>query len=320
MAARPILVIPISLCFVLCGCAWLDHSSDSGLERDLAAQHMAIARVSYESDGSLGLEIRTPDGRRKAVGLSCCARAGVESFARKRIVLVDLGEAQEPFDPKATGDASSGPVVLMNEEGKQIERSAIRVHASLLSLSPDEKSFAFLGSTETAPTGGAGLYMAGFHDREPQKLASIDPLIALNHQVHPSLDWSSDGRDLLFTDTDGIHLVNLETGKSEKIADGGMARLGPSGQWISYVALHGEAMLLNLQTRETKAIDPGHMVNRPMEWSPDGKYLLVDEGEGSHLPYGCYWVYRVSDSAWLALQDLGVGGLPPNWIQLGSEP
>jgi hypothetical protein len=320
MAARRILVILISLCFILCGCAWLDHSSNSGLERDLAAQHMAIARVSYENDGSLGLEIRNPDGRRKAVGLSCCARAGVESFARKRIVLVDLSGAPEPFDPKATGDASSGPVVLMDEEGRVIERSVIRVHANLLSLSPDERSFAFLGSSETAPTGGAGVYVAGFREKEVRKLASVDPVLALNNRVRPSLDWSSDGRGLLFTDAEGIHLVNVETGKSDKIADGGMARLAPSGQWISLVTLQGEAMLLNLRTRETKTIDPGHTVNRPMEWSPDGKYLLVDEGEGSHVPYGCYWVYRVSDSAWLALQDLGVGGLPPNWIQLGSEP
>lgn len=79
-------------------------------------------------------------------------------------------------------------------------------------------------------------------------------------------------------------------------------------------------MLFNLTTGETKAIDPGRQVVAPIEWSPDGNYLLIREGEGSHVPYGCYWVYRISDSSWLPLQDLGVGGLPPNWIQVEDDP
>jgi hypothetical protein len=161
--------------------------------------------------------------------------------------------------------ASSGPVVLMDEEGRVVRRSLIRVNANLLSLSQDEQSFAFLGASDAAPTSGAGVYLAEFHDKEVRKLASTDPLIALNYRVHPSLDWSSDGRSLLFADADGVHYVSVESGKSEKVADGDMARLAPSSQWISYVTVQGEAALYNLRTRETKMIDPGHVVNRPME-------------------------------------------------------
>ena len=236
MRPRQMLVIPITLCVALSGCAWLDHSSDSGLERDLAAQHLAIARVFYENDGGLGLQIRYPNGRSKTVDLPCCTRIRAESFARNRIALVDVSSSPQPFDPKAVGDAFSGPVVLMDEEGRVVERSEIRVNANLLSLSPDGKRFAFLGSGDAQPAAEAGVYVAEFRDKEVRKLASTDPLIALNHRVHPSLDWSSDGRSLLFTDADGVHFVSVESGKSEKVGNRGPATVRPCAERATWRA------------------------------------------------------------------------------------
>ncbi len=56
-------------------------------------------------------------------------------------------------------------------------------------------------------------------------------------------------------------------------------------------------------------------MSTPIEWSPDGRYLLIYEGQGSHVPYGCIWVYRVSDGAFVPIPNYGVGGPRPHWIQ-----
>jgi WD40 repeat protein len=232
---------------------------------------------------------------------------------------VDLTSSPDPFDAQTLrnpgGFHPGGPVVLMDEDGKILERSVVSIHVfDFLSLAPDEMSFAFLGAHLDRPQDGVGVFVAGFRGEEVRKLAAVQT-VSYEVQWRSSLDWSTDGRSLLFSGAEGIQVINVRTGESQKIADGGFARWSPSGEWITYTTLRNEAVLFNLATREAKPIDPGHEVIAPIEWSPDGKYLLLREGEGSHVPYGCYWVYRISDSAWLPLQDLGVGGGRPNWMR-----
>ena len=109
--------------------------------------------------------------------------------------------------------------------------------------------------------------------------------------------------------------MDPQTGKSEKIADGGFALWSPLGDQITYISLRGEGILLNPATREKKIIDQGYEILGPLEWSPDGKFLLIYAT--SHVPYGMLWAYRISDSAYVQLQDFGVGGPHPHWLKLG---
>jgi Tol biopolymer transport system component len=131
-----------------------------------------------------------------------------------------------------------------------------------------------------------------------------------------SVDWSPDGESVLFSYEGAVLLVDAQTGQTRKIADGGAALWSPTGEWISYVTSQSEPALLNVATGESKVINPGKPTGSVLEWSPDGKYLLIPEGEGSHVPYGCLWVYRVSDGAFVPILRYGMTNSTPHWIQL----
>lgn len=311
------------LCAVTSACTWLDHATGSGIEQDLSTKGWAVARVSYADQGRQ-LDLRFFDGHTKAVSMPCCTRAEREAVTRDRIMLVDLTSAPDASSPTFGRDLRrsgfGGPVVVMDKKGTVIERSEISVHADLLSLSPDERSFAYVGVRLVHPPEVPGVYLAQFRGQEARMLLATEVPTQNRTVVRTSLDWSPDGRNLLFASVEGIRVIDAQNGALQKVADGGGARWSPSGEWITYITPQSEGMLFNLTTGETKAIDPGRQVVAPIEWSPDGNYLLIREGEGSHVPYGCYWVYRISDSSWLPLQDLGVGGLPPNWIQVEDDP
>jgi hypothetical protein len=317
-----LLSLDLILCSVLCACTSFDHRASSDVENELSRKDWAIARVRYAEQGR-DLVLQFFDGRTEAVSVPCCARAEHEMVTRDRIMLVDLTTAPDPSSPTFERDLRrsgfGGPVVVMDKKGTVIERSEISVHAGLLALSPDEKSFAYLGVRLAHPRDVPGVYVAQFRGQEGQRLLTTDALPQDGALVRTSLDWSPDGRKLLFASVEGIRLIDVQTGAVQKVADGGAARWSPSGEWITYLTPRSEAMLFNLTTGEAKAIDPNRQVVAPVEWSPDGKYLLIREGEGSNVPYGCYWAYRISDSSWLPLQDLGVGGLLPNWVKLEGE-
>jgi hypothetical protein len=316
--------IAFALCAASCSCTWLDHTAGVEIERDVSEQGWAIARVLYADQGRR-LELRYFSGRTKAVSLPCCTRAELEAVTRGRIALVDLTGTPDPSSPELRRDPRQsgfgGPVVVMDTEGTVIERSEVSVHADLLSLSPDGKSFAYVGVRPGHPADKFGVYVAEFRGQEARRLTEAEAPPRDQLRRPWSLDWSPDGRDLLFASADeSIQIIDVQSGASQGIAEGGVARWSSAGGWITYITPRNEAMLFNLTTRETKAIDPGKEVIAPVEWSPDGKYLLILEGKGSHVPYGCYWVYRISDSSWFPLRDLGVGGFEPNWIKLEGDP
>src|SRR5580704_15661092 len=100
-----------------------------------------------------------------------------------------------------------------------------------------------------------------------------------------ALDWSPDGQSLLFSTSGGIEILDVETGGSQKVADGNYGRWSPSGDWISYVTPQRHATILNLRTHETKMIDPRSEMAWQVEWSPDGKLLLLPEAGGIYFGF-----------------------------------
>jgi hypothetical protein len=315
-----------AICASQCACTWLDHRSDESLRAELGSKAgLALARIQ---SGDAGLDVRYFDGQTALVTLACCPRTEGQTIARNRIVLVDLTSApvldNTKFlrDPRGWGAdllAQGGPVVVMDERGGVLERSELSVNASLISLSPDEKTVAFLGVRRGEPEAGLGIFLMGFRGEAVRRLMPVAAPVPDDARWRASLDWSPDGKDLLYSAAEGVLLVNAQTGESRKIAEGGFAQWAPSGDWITYTTLSHEGVLLSTATGERKTIDPGYEVIAPIEWSPDGKDLLVREGMGSHVPYGCYWIYRISDGAFEPLQDLGVAGPRPHWITLGGS-
>ncbi|HEY1757205.1 MAG TPA: hypothetical protein VGG72_17660 [Bryobacteraceae bacterium] len=217
---------------------------------------MAIARIPWDGKA---LDVRFFEGSSAAIDLACCARFEAQTIARNRIVMVDLTSApvidltKLVSDPDRVGAAllnQGGPVVVMDEQGKIVERSEVNIHAWFISLSPDEKTVAFVGGRR----GGNewALFVAGFRDQEVRKLMPATPLMDYNVRPRVALEWSPDGRRLLYSAPEGILLLDPQTGKSEKIADGGFAEWSPSGDHITYVSRGGDAILLNLATRQKR--------------------------------------------------------------------
>jgi len=239
-------------------------------------------------------------------------------------VMVDL-TASPPLDelmlhPLANPEKwlqLGGPVVLLTADGSLIARSLVEVNisAELLAASPDGLSFAFIGRPKDAFV-QKGVYVSAFVDRQARRLMDFADSTDPNAQDRWSLDWSPDGRNLLLSENGRILLVDVSNGDSKEIARGGSARWSPTGDWISYSNLQHQATLQNTVTGEARVIDR-HYVVRPIDWSPDGRYLSLPEINGCLSIYGCVWIYRVSDGAFLPIREYkGARSRTPQWIDL----
>lgn len=312
--------------FQLCSCAQtgFDHPTSVQLQRELiekSKKRLALARFS-ESERSL--DLRFFDDHREFLKLNCCWPAQAQSVSRNRVTLVDL-TSSSAFNPLKYGDplalaadyaAFGGPVTLLDPEGNLIMRSIVHVKAERVSVSPDEKRFAFIGHPRGHTPLDFGVYVADFQEPAARKVLSVaisnDPNITSGW----SIDWSPDNRTLLLSNNGAILLVDSQTTQLRKIADGSSGRWSPAGDWITYTTRDLKRVLLNASTGESRIIDPSHGGVGPLEWSPDGEYLLIPESKGSHVPFGCLWVYRISDRAYVPIPNYGMAGARPFWIQL----
>ncbi|HWZ31130.1 MAG TPA: hypothetical protein VNX18_07350 [Bryobacteraceae bacterium] len=214
-----------------------------------------------------------------------------------------------------------GQIVELDMNASVRARSEVCVDASAIALSPNGESIAFSGMPRGANLEARGLYLAKFHGASVQKSLDL-PLASrydLNTTTREFLDWMADGENLLLSRGGRVLVIDSKTGGFREILNAGAAQASPMGTWITYLTASYDAVLQNLATGESRRLDPGKQVLSPIEWSPDGKYLLLHEGKGSHVPYGCWWVYRLSDSAFFPIPNYAQGGPRPHWIELGPR-
>jgi hypothetical protein len=318
------LLLLTALCTVT-SCTWLDHPTNATLQRELAERSReGLALASFARSGS-DLHIRFFNGEIQTLHPLCCLASETRTISRNRIVMVDMASVQiiDPIrDPSgfvAMLPQYGGPVVEIDLRGRILARSVVRFSPSIISLSPDGEHFALMGSPLEHPDWPGGANVAAFHTEQPRNLMRVTVADRYERSERaPALDWSPRGDTILFSHQGIVSLLDVQTGHARKIADGAAAKWSPSGDWISYLTLRSEAALLNVTTGEFRQIDTGKEVGFPIEWSPDGKYLLILEEKGSHVYQGCLWVYRVADSAWVPLPDYRVGGPAWHWVQLGA--
>lgn len=291
----------------LCSCTWLDHLPSPGLSEELAnlSQH-GLVLVQSLAHGSK-IQLRYFNGHTETLATECCLQQGsFEGIVHNRIVMLEMG--------RLIGDAGEhegNRAVLLDAHGRVQARSELRFYGGNVVPSADGKQFAFHGYPSGAKFEQTGIYVAGIRGQEARKL--MPALVPLGEPA--TLDWSPDGRTLLVSRIGIISLIDLQTGHITKIADGSFALWSPDGRWISFVTPEREAALFDVAARRVEKIDPGKGTGRPLEWSPDGRYLLVSEAEGSHYPYGCLWVLRVADRAFTPIVGYGQGGPHPQWLQ-----
>jgi dipeptidyl aminopeptidase/acylaminoacyl peptidase len=309
----------------LISCTWLDHFTNAALQGELVDRSkQGLALAQYQTQPVLQINLLLFDGSSKRLKDICCSRPASPTISRNRLVVVDMTSSPAP---NPLGDTVSdllpalraygGQVVVMDTRNTVLARSEILIWPAEVSLSPDERRFAFVSVLQGGQQADRGLYVAGFGKGEVRRLMSVaQPTSHDAFQTRTTVDWSPDGKSLVFNDESAVLLVDPHTGSSRKIADGSAPLWSPLGDWISYVTSDRKPALLNVASGKSRPIDPGKKTNTPLEWSPDGKYLLILEGEGSHVPYGCLWVYRISDGAFVPIPNYGIGGPRAHWIQL----
>jgi hypothetical protein len=313
-----------------CIVAAFDHVASSSLKRELEdrSRHgLALARFSRSG---AELETRFFDGHIEVQSIKCCQSTGAfRTVTHNRVVVVDGSAphdatAEDRRDPPGGRPVSvnkGDQVVLMDNRGTVIARSDVRIYGFAVSPSPDEKQFAFVGFLGEDEPENAGVYVAAFHGQEVRMLADLDiveDVARTGSGVRAMLDWSPDSKSLLLSWHGSVGILDILTGHLRNIAAGGEGLWSPSGEFISFVTSRRAAALFSVKTGQLKEIDPGQRTGSPLEWSPDGKYLLIRETEDSHVPYGCLWVYRVADAAFVPIPGYGVAGPRPQWVQLAS--
>jgi hypothetical protein len=307
----------------------LDHSTSASLQRELAERSDRGLALATFVPAKPDLVIRFFNGPTRTLRPTCCPPTGFHTVWRNRIAMVDLTSApvlnplKDPSGTVAALPRYGGPVVEIDTRGAVIARSRLLFRPGPVSLAPDGEHFAIISAPLGPYDRRAGAYIAGFHDDDARNLnvtfagSRDSPSDRHGSAEQTSTDWSPQGGRLLLSYLGAVSLVDVRTGQSKKLVEGGGAMWSPSGDWISYMTPKSEVALLNPSTGVSKLIDPGKEMLWPPKWSPDGKYLLVPEGRGSHVVDGCLWVYRISDGAWAPVPDSGALLAEWYWIEMG---
>lgn len=303
--------------------------TNASLQRELLVKSKeGLVLATFAAPSETALEIDDSAGRRQTLPIDCCPLTNGRTISRNRIVIVDMTSAprldalRDPVGFVAGLPAYGGPVVALDTKGVVVASSIARFPPVIVSLSPDLEHFALMAAPLGHANWPAGVTVGAFHEREPRSLMPVQ--VAQHYErddLTPMLDWSPDGKTILFSHQGSVMLVNAATGESKKIADGGGATWSPSGDWIAYISLQSESevRLLNVTTGASAAFETGKDSAFPIEWSPDGKYLLISAGN-DFVYGGSPRIYRISDGAWApapALQDGHLGpGMHWHWVQM----
>ena len=127
-----------------CAMPWLDHSTNSDLQRELiqgsAAQRLALATFSKEKPA---LSIRFFNHREAVLPLACCNGSPEAWVQRNRILVLDAPSLS--VEDLISRDRSrpedfvwrGGQVAILDVSGTIVMRSELRIKASIVTLSPE---------------------------------------------------------------------------------------------------------------------------------------------------------------------------------------
>ena len=324
-------LVALTLMLVVSSCgAQFDHPTSAQLAQELAQRSKNGLALARFSEATNALEIHYFDGRNEKVPLEINGEIRVATQGGIAVLDLDPTIRLKMRDAALRGDGAAvleefarlgGNIVLLSNSGKLERRSAVRVDTFVIAVSRDRQRLAFIGVPQGMSAKESGVYVGDFDSTRLNRVfafGSDDPRQQqLDGLARPTLDWSPTSKKLLFSYRGTITTFDVDSGSSQKITSGGSAQWSPSGDQISFVGTQSQAMLLELSTGKISAIDPGFQIPSAMEWSPDGSYLLIPEGQGTHVPYGCHWVYRISDRAFFPVCDYPLINPLPFWIQTG---
>ena len=203
--------------------------------------------------------------------------------------------------PVATAPSVNEQRVTSNEH---TDENRIDPRSLTLPRSPRAASGIVYGATTMSRTLGAALIAFGavLSAAAPVRVPVLGQ-IALPHNYYyrelylPQLTsgpsavaWSADGQALVYSMQGSLWRQRVDGTVAEQLTDGGgdyQPHCSPDGRRVVFVRYDGrsiELMLLDLASREVRALTTGGAVNVEPRWSPDGRRLaFVSTAETGHF-------------------------------------
>jgi dipeptidyl aminopeptidase/acylaminoacyl peptidase len=101
-----------------------------------------------------------------------------------------------------------------------------------------------------------------------------------------TLTWDPDERLIAFNDKGSIRILDTKSAESRVAGSGLDPTWSPDGRWIAYRTADRRIALLDLQSGQPRARPLGMNVTSFAHWSPDSRYIFVDEDRGK--PRECF--------------------------------
>ncbi len=171
---------------------------------------------------------------------------------------------------------------------KWTDRKDLEVLVGSVTISPDGSELACV--TRKMPGAPSGLRIL---DLKTGKVI-VGP--EMPERAGSGISWSPDGHRIAFDKEEGkairllraIYVLDVETGKVSKIADGMSPSWSPSGEWIAFVDVSNQAhsqneyriSLMRPDGTGSRVLTTFHsdvVPNLKPVWSPDSKTLLINE-------------------------------------------
>jgi hypothetical protein len=199
---------------------------------------------------------------------------------------------------------------IESNSGRMI--STVQVSGLPIALDDKTSRVAFVGLA-SQPGTAVGAWKLGWVDaqRDPEKLQKTSQWITTLRSMPEGCDWSPSGKMLVCGLGGYISLVNPEAGVVRPLVAGAYPKWNPDGTRISYRSTNGRASVCDSNGVIQQWLFGSRSVSGPIQWSPNGRYVMFVEPTIFALPfltpYGRVVIGRVSDGESVAVWNLGAG-------------
>lgn len=265
-----------------------------------------IAFVS-ERDGIEDIYVMKPDGshvRRVAV------TEPVEGEMRGSWVPAWSPDRTRIVFASNRDDGGSANLYVVDADGRHLRR--LTKHDGFdytPDWSPDGTTIAFLSNRD-------GFYELYAMDVDGSNVRRLTHLEAPEGRLF-SPDWSPDGRQIVFTTRTPraeIQVLDVESGRVERVASGALPRWSPDGEWIAYWVPGGQVYVMRRDGSDSRRVSDVEGIANYPTWSPDGEWIVFDRLPGQGDVEGAeLYIVRADGSEQKPLTTNRVLDGHPNW-------
>jgi Tol biopolymer transport system component len=192
------------------------------------------------------------------------------------------------------GDQTEIGVYTVRDQSQKSFADVCYAGGGPIAFSPDATKIAFVSAVPPTPMHDV---CTTPHQTVLQILdlatGRITKLSCCGWALHGRLGWSPDGKEIAVEYSPRIGLgqiaiVESDTGKARTIADGGYPSWSPKGDWIAYFDMQlAKCFVVHPDGSGMKIVRDGengfryHAWDYGAVWSPDGRKLLLNEGNAS---------------------------------------